>query len=97
MAALGDKWQITAALAVDILVHLLPTQLIYGSKTPARLPQVDFPLECYSANHWANEETMLYDHFKAQSIQWVVHASNIHTFSASRELTKKIELCLKEL
>ena len=41
----------------------------YGSKTPARLPQVDFPSECYSTNHWANEEMMLYDHFKAQSIQ----------------------------
>lgn len=32
-----------------------------------------------------------------RSLLWTLDTSNIHTFSASRELTKKIELCLKEL
>ena len=41
---------------------LLPAQLIYGGKTPACLPKVDFPPKwhiTYSSNHWANEETMV--------------------------------------
>ena len=56
LAGLDDKRQITATIAGNILGHLLPAQLIYGSKTP------DFPPKwhiTYSSNHWANEETMV--------------------------------------
>ena len=62
LAGLDDKRQITATLAGNILGHFLPAQLIYGGKTPACLPKVDFSSDwhiTYSANHWANEETMM--------------------------------------
>ena len=62
LAGLDDKRQITATITGNILGHLLPAQLIYGGKTPACLPKVDFPPKwhiTYSSNHWANEETMV--------------------------------------
>ena len=62
LAGLDDKRQIMATIAGNILGHLLPAQLIYGGKTSACLPKVDFPPKWhinYSSNHWANEETMV--------------------------------------
>jgi len=40
----------------------LPAQIIYEGKTPACIPKVTFPSDwhvTYTANHWANEDTVL--------------------------------------
>ena len=57
-----DKRQITATVAGTMSREFLPAQLIYGGKTPACLPKVDFPAGwsiTFTANHWANENTVL--------------------------------------
>ena len=38
-----DKRQIAAALTVTASGEMLLAQMIYGGKTPASLPKVDFP------------------------------------------------------
>ena len=57
-----DKRQITATVAGTMSGELLPTQLIYGGKTPAYLPKVNFSTKWskkFTPNHWANEDTVL--------------------------------------
>ena len=57
-----DKRQITATLTVTASGEMLPAQMIYGGKTPACLPKVDFPKGwhiTFTPNHWANEDTMV--------------------------------------
>ena len=61
ISGLGDKWQITAVFSGTLSGMFLPPQLIYEGKTKACLPKVDFPQGwdiTYTANHWANEESM---------------------------------------
>jgi len=55
-------WQITVLLSCTLTGKLLPTQVIYGGKIPARLPERASPQGwylCYTVNHWSNEETMM--------------------------------------
>ena len=62
IACIDDKTQITAMLAATAGGKFLPAQVIYGGKTPAYIPKVDFPSSwhiTYTANHWANEDTVL--------------------------------------
>ena len=57
-----DKRQITATVAGTMSGEFLPAQLIYGGKTPACLPKVDFPIGwsiTFTPNHWANENNVL--------------------------------------
>ena len=57
-----DKRQITATLTVTASGEMLPAQMIYGGKTPACLPKVDFPKGwhiTFTPNHWANKDTMV--------------------------------------
>ena len=61
-AGLDDKRQITVLLSYSMKGKLLPTQVIYGGKTPVCLPKVASPKDCYlsyTENHWSNEETMM--------------------------------------
>ena len=49
-------------LAVTECDKLLPVQVIYGEKTPACIPKVDFPSSwqiTYTISLWANEDTVL--------------------------------------
>ena len=62
IAGLDDKRQITVLLSCTVKGKLLPTQVIYGGKTPACLPKVASPKDwylCYTENHWLNEETIM--------------------------------------
>ena len=62
IAGIDDKRQITAALTVSASGRLLPAQIIYKGKTPACIPKITFPPDwhvTYTANHWANEDTVL--------------------------------------
>ena len=62
IAGIEDKRQITATLTVTASRRLLPAQVIYKGKTPACIPKVTFPSDwhvTYTANHWANEHTVL--------------------------------------
>ena len=57
-----DKRQLTATLTVTVNGEMLPAQMIYGGKTPACVPSLDFPSRwhiTFTQNHWANEDTML--------------------------------------
>ena len=63
IAGTDDKRQITATLTFTASGEMLPTQMIYGSKTPACLPSIGFPKGwqiTFTPNHWANEDTMVY-------------------------------------
>ena len=46
IASTGNKRQITATLTVTASGEMLSAQIIYGGKTPACLPSVDFPKGC---------------------------------------------------
>lgn len=62
IAGMDDKRQITATLAGTMSGHFLPAQIIYSGKTPACLPNVEFPEDwfvTFTPNHWANEDTMI--------------------------------------
>ena len=62
IAGTDDKRQITATLTVTASGEMLPAQIIYGGKTPACLPSVEFPKGwhiTFTPNHWANEDTMV--------------------------------------
>ena len=62
IAGTDDKRQITATLTVTASGEMLPAQMIYGGKTPACLPSVDFPEGwhiTFTLNRWANEDTMV--------------------------------------
>ena len=62
IVGLDDKRQITVLLSCTLTGKLLPTQVIYGGKTPACLPKRASPggwYLCYTENHWSNEETMM--------------------------------------
>ena len=62
IAGLDDKRQIIVLLSCTVKGKLLPTQVIYGGKTPACLPKVVSPKDwylCYTENHWSNEETIM--------------------------------------
>ena len=48
-------------LTVTASREMLPAQIIYGGKTPACSPTVEFPKGwhvTFTPNHWANEDTM---------------------------------------
>ena len=62
IAGTDNKRQITATLTVTASGEMLPAQIIYGGKTPACLPSVEFPKGwhiTFTPNHWANEDTMV--------------------------------------
>ena len=62
IVGLDDKRQITILLSCSMTGKLLPTQVIYGGKTPACLPKIASPKDwylCYTENHWSNEDTMM--------------------------------------
>ena len=62
IAGTDDKRQTTATLTVTASGGMLPAQIIYGGKTPACLPSVEFPKGwhiTFTPNHWANEDTMV--------------------------------------
>ena len=64
ITGMDDKRQITVLLLCSMDGKLLPTQVIYAGKTPACLPNCDYPPEwylTYSENHWSNEQTMIWD------------------------------------
>ena len=48
-----DKRQITATVAGTMSGEFLPAQLIYGGKTSACLPKIDFPA-CWMVHHFHN-------------------------------------------
>lgn len=54
IAAIDDKWQITAVFGATLSRDFLPVQLIFTGKTSKCLPKVDFPLDwdiTCTANH----------------------------------------------
>ena len=62
IAGTDDKRQLTATLTVTASGEMLPAQMIYGGKTPACSPSIEFPSGwhiTFTPNHWANEDTML--------------------------------------
>ena len=62
MIGLDDKREVTALLAVSMTGELLPSQIIYGGKTPRCHPSVNIPPGwniTHSQSHWSTKETML--------------------------------------
>ena len=62
VAALNDKRQVTATLAVTMSGMLLPVQILYQGKTERCHPTYKFPddFDIYQThNHWANGQTVV--------------------------------------
>ena len=61
MIGKDDKRQLTVLFAGSLSGDLLPIQIIYQRKSSRCLPKFNFPDKwhvTYTANHWANENTM---------------------------------------
>ena len=55
IAALGDKYQITATVAVAMVGEMLPMQILYTGKTERCHPTYSFPPDfdiLHMPNHW---------------------------------------------
>ena len=62
IAALDDKWEITAVTGIMLGGVLLPLQLVYKGTTDRCYPNFTFPPEwdvTHSENHWSTAETMM--------------------------------------